>query len=467
MTLPTSPPKPLTVYVFNVDQGDNMLFELPDGTFGLLDFNYNWKINLALEPPALTFLKDRHRESPVVLSFICLSHPDLDHIKGVERVIEWIDDNDIRVDRIWLYPGVNERTLGKAMTRAIADLKKIIRQNEAEGMRTPSGFRTVSEIKQIKKGLAAIWRFAERRNISVDLLQGVVSLANLAKGAVEVCPLAPLARQIEASNRTTLHNLFLWTLRFREKVMANGNLVSSVIKMRYGRQQLICGGDAGREVLEECLDEFAKRHQNNEGPCYSSCRVSFVKASHHGAAGSSSLQLWERILSRRTHVVLSAGRNYRLKHPSRETIDQINEAARNLGAETQILTTNLCDSCLNRPNLDVEHFDWFPKKPLRSKRKESNVAVLKCAPISASTSQKSKSPEAQRSTLGYTPALQRDDQSKEERSLAGYILRLTPDSDEAEFKYATMPFTQARTCFFGGKREQRFPDCATAIRSKI
>jgi hypothetical protein len=60
----------LTVYVFNVGQGDHLLLKLPNGTYGLIDFHYDKGINVVEEPPALTFLKQQHKpETPVVLSF--------------------------------------------------------------------------------------------------------------------------------------------------------------------------------------------------------------------------------------------------------------------------------------------------------------------------------------------------------------------------------------------------------------
>src|SRR5690242_1735224 len=70
-------PPGLTVFLFNVGQGDHILLKLPNGEYGIIDSYYETRLGLK-EPPALTLLDSlmtKDSKKPII-SFICISHPD-------------------------------------------------------------------------------------------------------------------------------------------------------------------------------------------------------------------------------------------------------------------------------------------------------------------------------------------------------------------------------------------------------
>src|SRR5947209_4288791 len=94
----------LKVYLFNVGQGDHILLELPNGKYGIIDFYFEAAVGLR-EPPALTYLESvrrRNPEKPITISFICISHADYDHIKGVDTFLRAVAENGIDVENFWL-----------------------------------------------------------------------------------------------------------------------------------------------------------------------------------------------------------------------------------------------------------------------------------------------------------------------------------------------------------------------------
>src|SRR5258707_15298702 len=98
-------PKGLTVYVFNVGQGDHLLIEFPNGQYGVIDFYHQTTTtpNL-LSTPALYFLERRRLASPskrIRLRFIHITHPDLDHTKGVIEFLSWVEKHQIDLDEFW------------------------------------------------------------------------------------------------------------------------------------------------------------------------------------------------------------------------------------------------------------------------------------------------------------------------------------------------------------------------------
>ena len=76
----------LTVWVFNVGKGDNILIRLPNGLYVVIDFYF--KSSNTDEAPALTFLKHAVSE-PVSLSVVNITHFDKDHYWGAVDFLDW------------------------------------------------------------------------------------------------------------------------------------------------------------------------------------------------------------------------------------------------------------------------------------------------------------------------------------------------------------------------------------------
>ena len=101
------PSNRLKVYLFNVGQGDHILLELPNGEYGIIDFYFEGAVGLK-EPPALTYLENVKRQNPrkqITVAFICISHPDFDHVKGADTFLHWARDNNVTIENFWLPAG--------------------------------------------------------------------------------------------------------------------------------------------------------------------------------------------------------------------------------------------------------------------------------------------------------------------------------------------------------------------------
>jgi beta-lactamase superfamily II metal-dependent hydrolase len=454
------PEKILTVHVFNVGQGDHLLVELPSGKFGLIDFHYDSGINLLNEPPGLTYLRKEHGKSRVILSFICISHPDLDHTTGLSKLFKWIKDEQIEVERLWLYPGVNEDDIQEALKKAIAELDKIIARNKASGItEPPPGLRNNSQIKRLGEDLQELWKFVKGwKPRSPDLLQGIGKLAKL-DGLVEICPIAPLADQVRKSDQKALRDLFLWTEHRKPLALTDRNRVSSIIKMKFGPHQLWFGGDTGERSWQKSLEEFDRKHQNNEGPCYNSLKGVFIKASHHGAKDSSSVALWNRILAADAYVSFSAGWGY--IHPNKQTLAEVLQASAGLGLSTRLLTTNLCERCLRLQNLPHEELNWLPSAKKTSSNKQVNEVIIGEAPISNQNEEFAAPNPFTRQALAHDrPIPPRKPESRRTKSLGGYVLRFSLENDKVLVSQALMPAVEEQVCVYGYQGVQQFPDCA-------
>lgn len=448
----------MTVYLFNVGQGDHLLLKLPDGTYGLIDFHYDKGINAVEEPPALTYLRQQHKpEHPVILSFLCISHPHRDHTKGLPKVLRWITDNNIRLDRIWLYPGINDDDARIALRNAILALEKIRAENRASGIEVGEGLPNNSQILRLKEDFEELWKFVEKWGHTATLIQGVTRIDHI--DGIEVCALAPLMTQIQAANQQILQKIFLWRnlgpLHFGDR-----NLVSSIIKLAFSEHELLFGGDCGLKVWEQSLDEFKRKHHKNNGPCSSKYRAGFIKASHHGSAGSSSVQLWEQLLKDNSSTIgISAGKGQR--HPSPDTVRHVNTAAQNRGSSVRICTTNLCHKCSVGRDINRERMHGL-SKPLKGPvKKIVRNTVHREAPDptsepGAGAMNNARTIEALKE---FRPALLKRRKSTS-KQVGAYIFRLTSNSRDIRTSKVVVPCEERRDCLFGHVGRERFPRCA-------
>jgi beta-lactamase superfamily II metal-dependent hydrolase len=410
----------LTVYVFNVGQGDHVLLEFPNGEYGIIDFYYetNPPLNL-LEPPALTFLRHRRAsnpDEPIVLSFICLTHPDMDHTKGVDDLLDWVDDCRIKVRELWLFAGREFAEIVSHYRRAYHSCKKI---DKALKKRIESVSYRFERVQAFRKSFRGAQQF----------VQGVARMSTIGDD-INVVAIAPLTSDIHQSDDRAWTKFCRLVLEGKRPSSSDNNLMSSVLLVTFQQHKLLFGGDTSHRIWQSCLDYYDTTRQRE---AHGLCKGDFIKTSHHGSRYSSSPQLWGRILGPDSQVVVSAGRG-RYKHPHSETIKHILQAARETESTPEVLSTNMCSRCLNDGGVAKENVDWFSTTKRRTKPEVETM-------LTVSRSRKAR-------------------EGDRRPEFAAFIYRFVPDgADVSVTKAVTKSRIGRSNCLYRKHPKGKFPWC--------
>ncbi len=339
-------PKPLHVYLFNVGQGDHILIQLPNGEYGIIDSHYDAKYNPLNEPPGLTFLKERSKKESIRIAFLHISHYHKDHFKGLEQWLCWFNCEDIPLDRLWL-PNVWE---SKNMIKMIQDLFDRSKQK-------PSILRFMQENSDYIDELIDLARDDARnplyqleklratpkkcRNFDLVYLDGQCVIEPLCKEIAQVgtyC-LGPLKERTQNFQRLGLSEVLESLLAEKDAPTFDQNNVSNILIFRFGDFTLLFGGDAEKESIEECIDEFKKKNLDRTWGFDLACN--FIKCFHHGSKSSTSPYIWTTLLKEDDSVIIaiSAGDNKRYNHPNKQTIEELHEIAKRNNIELKLFTT--------------------------------------------------------------------------------------------------------------------------------
>jgi beta-lactamase superfamily II metal-dependent hydrolase len=433
-------PKGLTVYVFNVGQGDHLLIEFPNGQYGVIDFYHqtSTKPNL-LSTPALYFLEKRRLASPskrIRLRFIHLTHPDLDHTKGVIEFLEWVHEHGLDLDEFWSFPGIRLADIIKQLNRALAA--------------TPNQ-QLEWRVRRIKDRLERLDELIGKIGCREQVINGVQHVGDIGK-SVKAVAIAPLGSQVNQANQKQLEKTIKLILS-DEPFRASNNIVSSILKFKYGKHTLLFGGDASRRVWEECLGFYERTKQP-----HGLCRSNFIKVSHHGSKNSSSVELWRKVLCEESSLAISAGRTRKPNHPDKETLKQIIRVGKKFNDQPNVVSTNMCSGCLEERGAKLKLVNWYaaPDKP--NKDVQSMLRLIRAKEITPKARKGNKSPldgsEASESGFSF-PAMK-----FRPPEFAAYIYNFQPEGDSAELTRAvTKKKLSKTTCLFGGKSKETFPRC--------
>jgi hypothetical protein len=440
--------KNLSVYVFNVGQGDNVLLRLPNGHYGIIDFYYEAGLNLH-EPPALTYLKrvrERLRpEIPLPIAFIYLTHPDGDHIKGAKQLLDWISDkkNNVQFGNLWLWPG-----------EILDDL--IDRYDEfAYSTSQSNSTRRASEVK---RQIRAVLNF--RDSIDEDYVQYLAEIRKVTEdvgGGIKAVTVAPLGTHVKKFNKKSQRAFVKWTTSGKKGQVPPKNLLSSILMLIYQDDlRLLFGGDTLLRVWEDCHRNYY-RHKHNKD--HGDLKGDFVKASHHGSKHSSSLTLWPKILSPNAHVSISAGKRKNYGHPHRETIGHLSSHCNAQEAELErIVTTNSCRECIESKPWAPNYLDWVGKRP--TLRRPIKDEVKDTFPDSFKFEKTGKTtPEDIIDIENST--------SEQARYLAAYIYRFRRNKTIGASKGLTSTVGSDEPCAFKTDDSQRFPHCILKAKKSI
>ena len=341
----------IKIIQFNVGAGDHAIIEFPENKIGIIDLNYNGKLGQN-RPPALDYISYKKIKE---IEFVCISHFDNDHIKGFSNLLEFCQNKNITIKQLWLSHSFNN-------IKFFDLIKSKLNYNK------DSDSKYIAKIKNYKNFLEILEKNELIIRNLIDINIGFLKLKfeNL---VIDLQTLGPLPRHIEIflKQEQSLLGSILLNEPSAYETNPNRNLISSILKFRSDKLSLLFGGDALIENWDDVRKEIKNRNIEDE----ISFEADWVKVSHHGSKGSSSVELWKEKIGTKDYVYayISAGKQY--NHPSDETINHIVEATSQANGIDYIFTTNICDDCRKKHT----NYNKFSDKSFDDWKKEMIVKV--------------------------------------------------------------------------------------------
>lgn len=284
-----------------------MLVQFPDGSWGVIDSNRD---SSSSEPAALTFLRKAKVEE---LAFVCLTHPHADHYSGLSDILRFYEG---RIEELWMFQ--LDSTHWKKFL--------VVQQHAA----------TAEPRRRKFEELCTIFRHVKEflRSNRLRLMQANVSLPD--RGGVSIDCLAPHPKQL-GPYQQALAKSFDQPKSYR----ADENVLSVVLRLRYGNAAVILGADTPKASWLEMYREAKKRRQNFQ--------PELTKVSHHGSLDGFHSEIWKQMIRPGlTHAAVSAGPAY--GHPDKDVIVSLSEM------KARLHCTNYPSYCLKNSHKDLSKF---------------------------------------------------------------------------------------------------------------
>jgi beta-lactamase superfamily II metal-dependent hydrolase len=447
----------LEVFLFNVGQGDHIMLKFPKLEYGIIDFYYDTSDNLA-EPPCLSYFKELKDKLPksefekITISFFCISHTDKDHVRGITETIEWFDDNGIFIRDIWLGAARDKLQLNQFLREKINSM--------IEEFEIDERLNYDPNVNKFQKGIEIFFEYFEKWKLKEFKSKRYKTEQNIGQGEylVEVRSLprpcsqnnsravnmGPLSGQLDKYINELDLDIVKEILKIKnDKDKVEKNLLSHILRISFGEVNLLFGGDTHKKIWEECLAKYESQNNSfiQELGTFDS---HFIKVSHHGSRTSSSPTIWKKIIpnSGRVYLGISAGRNKKYNHPHSETMSEI----RACRSDSDILSTNICHSCLEATSFEKEYHIWydnFIERNLNYGKATPNVNELEINEI-----------------FRKTTVYESKEKSKLQLGLLAFIIEV-PDklSKEIKVRVALSSINKSYDCFFNEHQEKLFNCC--------
>jgi len=312
------------LYVLNVGQGDSLVFHLATGEILIIDCNVQDDFNTSVIKDCIEkIIPDTKNGFDIDL--LCLTHPDIDHYRGMDSLIDWVKKNKgpkkIRGQiKNLIIPGVSPKSLGGLVKKEWEKLRKKPPSEDAE-LPAP-----LAELLQKNKALVGLYKkFAKIRKDIKKSPKGKYQTANGFAhfkdfGKARVFILGPTSETVQKHHDQVWKDIIKAWISSKPLGTDSANEISSVLWIVTNKVQSLLTGDATAEALLDAINEYEFNHKTlikKEIDC------DIVKASHHGSKTGSSLELWQKILKKNGFVAFSAGAHRGYQHPDQETINDI------------------------------------------------------------------------------------------------------------------------------------------------
>jgi beta-lactamase superfamily II metal-dependent hydrolase len=262
----------------DVGQGDSIIIEWKDrevNKIGIIDCKKKQKSN-----PVLTHLKDKGYSE---IEFIILSHPHSDHYSGFEELLDFIEENNIIVNRF----GNTLKEIGSGYWEWFEVSSEDTRQL-AEIVRKADRLRT--EVRLIKKYFYVF----EDWNISLS-------------PTIEMRSVSPSHDEIQIYQQLVKYD----AIENKKEASKAANYLSSLFYIKKDGHHILLTSDAEKETFERIFRENR----------FKDIKFSLCQAPHHGSYNNYLDQFWDNLTTEENKdAVFSSGLNEQYKHPHLVTI---------------------------------------------------------------------------------------------------------------------------------------------------
>ncbi|MFC1968637.1 hypothetical protein ACFLVX_04555 [Chloroflexota bacterium] len=262
--------KSLVIHILAVGKGDCLLIELPE-EFGVVD-SYN-----SFQPLSDALHHEDVTKAASVI-FVCLTHPHLDHMKGIDSILELAAES------------------GGEFWHTIADMEEVLQLQEdikdAYFALAPEEF--IEEITEFVKAVGVVLKKFARDRVRFIIAEPGQSERLFSRAGVEIDVLAP-SLQITRDYIYMLRLVKSGELQEVDVKMANS--ISAVLRVRYGENTIILGGDTTSEIWEQITGRNVSKSPQP-------MQVQAVKASHHGSNYSFYPGLWQDLFGNKPGIII-------------------------------------------------------------------------------------------------------------------------------------------------------------------
>lgn len=269
----------LRIHVIGSGFGESIVVGLPDGQWGVIDC-YSPDLWTPESNPSLQILSGIDR-----LLFLCLTHPDDDHIMGVSQIIERFAD---KIDNLWQFDAVGMRRLINYLKVMHSQKHHELLPKEAQRLRNKAFElqkldKWSEQIGKEPSRLSGEWRSLYSKNLS---------LPDGSKTLLEIWSIGPSGKNVSMYEREISRLGTFEGAEYRLRVTGNnrepkGNLLSGVMGIDYGKTRIVFGGDTERGTWK-----WVSKKQ----PVYKPFTANCVKVSHHGSTQGYCDETWPILL---------------------------------------------------------------------------------------------------------------------------------------------------------------------------
>lgn len=295
----------LVIRVFAVGNADCLLLEMPNQELGVVDFYRRPSLS---EHP----LFPANQYQPPKVIFVCLTHPHADHMTGMESILDFVAASN---GEFW---------------HTVPNMAEVLELHASPRVAEAYRRSFFQELEQLATLANAVAEKLSAERINFITAEPGTSERIFYTEEIEINVLGPSLRDA-AEFIHMLRRVDAGEIQKVDDRMINRT--SAVLRIRYGENTIILGGDAPSENWRRITGQWQTDNLKPMG-------VQAVKASHHGSKDSFYLELWDDLFGEKPGIIfVSADGSIR---PTKEFLDSF-ALRRERGIDDKIYCTGLID----------------------------------------------------------------------------------------------------------------------------